>query len=885
MTTPVNSQNSALVNTEGQIPSGSKGTSLPDVEKLTRSQAAHAYMAAGIFVFPVDGKMPVKTASGQRARWSEQSTADTEAADQWAKGYWNPGGENSEHRKGLGIDCGKSGVVVVDVDRPDEVPPAWRGILRMAPFVSTDAADLRRGHYYFSQPEGGIGCPKAAWGEIKGIGGYVILPPSPHAAADQTWPDKQTPEKKYRSTARYLQVRHGRLSPLPALIADTFGEHRDARAAASADEIASFVEKCRGSSDQYLLGNIIKSFHTLTDRGEGRHPTMQACLVWAAKAAGGGLIPADLAHDSLESAFIQVKGDEAFPTEFEDMWEWAIGQATEEEVASFMTARAERQMGYEADRDAVPLDPYEEDMWGGLMLNMTEVAEDPEHTEDENAAPPPNDGPSRQRIEAGQLAPPSVPREAAKDIRSMYWLHEGKPTMRHWRGQWMQWTGAHWDEIDKNDLVALLYEFTGDAVYAKVTKEETKNVPWNPTKSKITNLEHALAALLNLNAKTETGAWIGGFDGSVHGTTVAVANGLLRVKDRRLAPHTPDFFNISSTPYDYVSGAECPQWLAFLEDIFEHDPGAAGVLQEWFGYVVSGRTDLQKMFQIIGPKRSGKGTIARILQAMVGEANCCGPQMSALTTDFGMTGFVKSTLAVIGDARLAGRGTGEIVERLLSVSGEDTVQINRKYKDPWQGRVPARIMLLSNITPNFGDDGGALPSRFISLTTVKDRSGKEDVTLEGRLLTELAGILNWALDGLDRLEKTNRFSGTAAGTEILEMQNEGASPTKEFGTEKCTMDESLKDENCWVTKTVLAAHFEAWTEQHGYGEEGKGMRTNIPAFSRKIKAAFPWVKVTNQKRRVNGVKVPVYVGIKLTDALTLLTPTITSPAYTQPDIE
>lgn len=884
MTTPVNSQNPAVVNTEAQVPSSHTGFSLPDISKMTRWQAGHAYMAAGVAVFPVDGKMPVKTSSGQRARWSEMSATDTAMADQWAKGYWNPAGESSEHRKGLGIDCGKSGIVVIDVDRPEEVPPAWRGILRMAPFVSTDSTDLRRGHYYFAQPEGGIGCPKAPWGEVKGIGGYVILPPSPHAAADREWPDKQTPEKKYRASARYLQVRAGLLHPLPELIANTFGEHRDAKAAASEGEIAAFVEKCRGAADQYLLGNIVRAFYAKTGDGEGRHPTMQACLVWAAKASAGGLIPADLAHDTLESAFIDVKGDEAFPTEFEDMWEWAIGQATEEEIAAFMTARAQRRMEYLAEHAEVTPEAPDEDLWAGIVDSLNMVIEDPEHMEDE---PTPERRQPATTEDGGLILPaPSKPYNVGEDLQTLYWMKDGKSTLRHWRGDWMMWNGACWKPVQIDDFNAMVYKRVVKSSYYLETKNDgPKLKPWDATKSKITNLEHALRALCNLPAGVEPGEWIGTADRSRVGNVIACANGLLRVKDRRMAAHDPDFFNFSALPFDYESQARCPQWEAFLTEVFAHDPQAIKTLQEWFGYVVSGRTDLHKMFQIIGPPRSGKGTIGRILEEIVGKGNYCGPTLDGMTKDFGLAALISSSLAIIGDARLDGRRSGEIVERLLSLSGGDTLNIGRKYKEDWKGKVPARIMLLSNEVPNFGDTAGALPKRWISIQTVKGHLGSEDTTLEERLKTELSGILNWALDGLDRINANNAFTEAESGIEIAAIQSEGASPYKEFGEEMCVVDESGTDTDCFTTKTELAAHFAAWSEQNGYGEEGSGMRMNIPAFTRRLKAAYPHVQTTNQKRRINGRLVPVYAGIKVKNPISLLTPTITPPSYVQHHME
>jgi putative DNA primase/helicase len=59
------------------------------------------------------------------------------------------------------------------------------------------------------------------------------------------------------------------------------------------------------------------------------------------------------------------------------------------------------------------------------------------------------------------------------------------------------------------------------------------------------------------------------------------------------------------------------------------------------------------------------------------------------------------------DARLGSRADNMIaVERLLSISGEDTITIDRKYRDPWTGRLPARFMILTNELPRFSDSSG-----------------------------------------------------------------------------------------------------------------------------------------------------------------------------------
>ena len=58
---------------------------------------------------------------------------------------------------------------------------------------------------------------------------------------------------------------------------------------------------------------------------------------------------------------------------------------------------------------------------------------------------------------------------------------------------------------------------------------------------------------------------------------------------------------------------------------------------------------------IVGPKRSGKGTLARVLSALVGQANVAGPTLSGLATQFGLSALINKPVAIIADARFSGR--------------------------------------------------------------------------------------------------------------------------------------------------------------------------------------------------------------------------------------
>jgi putative DNA primase/helicase len=331
---------------------------------------------------------------------------------------------------------------------------------------------------------------------------------------------------------------------------------------------------------------------------------------------------------------------------------------------------------------------------------------------------------------------------------------------------------------------------------------------------------------------------------------VACENGLLRIRDRALLPHGPGFFNIVAVPFAYDPNASAPTWEHFLRQIWPDDPETINALQEWFGYVLSGRTDQQKILLIKGPSRSGKGTIARVLKELVGRENLAGPTLAGLGSNFGLSSLLGKPLAVISDARLSGHDGGQVVERLLTISGEDTIDIDRKFRDPWTGKLPTRLMILTNELPSFGDSSGVIARRFVVLNMTVSWLGKEDTGLTDRLSEEMPGILNWALDGLARLEHKGRITEPRSSQESVVIMQDTASPTSAFVRERCTTGPA-----CTVPVDILWTAWREWAEDNGV--RGTGTKQ---MFGRNLQSVVPQIRRT-RPRDDYGRQVPIYTGI------------------------
>lgn len=421
-------------------------------------------------------------------------------------------------------------------------------------------------------------------------------------------------------------------------------------------------------------------------------------------------------------------------------------------------------------------------------------------------------------VDATDAVPsPKAPAEVARVVLAES-QRDSHYTLRRWRGSWMRWTGTHWTEQENDVVRSGLYRRLENAKYITNGKEgEPTLKPWTPNSSNIGHLTDAISAFTIVPETVDPGTWIDPDGGTIHGPAViACANGLIDARTHRLRPSTPAYFGTNAVPFNYQPNAREPrEWMRFLRTLWPAENGTdrdeITALQEWFGYVLSGRTDLQKMALIVGPPRCGKGTLARVLTAVVGAANVAAPTLSGLGQNFGLAPLIGKSVAVVGDARFRGKGQTDVVERLLSISGEDVMTVDRKNRDAWTGKIPARFMVLTNELPRFNDASGAIASRFIIFTMTESFLGREDTGLAGRLEAELPGILNWALEGLARITAGGRLTVPQASAEAMLALQELASPITAFTREAC--DEGV---DLTVEKATLYAAYKTWCQENGH---------------------------------------------------------------------
>jgi putative DNA primase/helicase len=415
-----------------------------------------------------------------------------------------------------------------------------------------------------------------------------------------------------------------------------------------------------------------------------------------------------------------------------------------------------------------------------------------------------------------------------------------------------EWQANRYVELEDNAVKKHLQAWLHDALRYVVNRGsgELELVDFQSNPSTVKAALESIKALVHLSATTPTPSWLDA--NPVRPSpceVVACRSLLLHLPTMRRLPATPLFFSTCALDFDPDPAAPSPSaWHAFLHQLFDGDIESHDLLQEWFGYTLTGDTSQQKMLLIVGPRRSGKGTIARVLARLVGTANVCGPTTSSLAGPFGLQPLIGKTLAIVSDARFHGENIATVVERLLCISGEDTLTIDRKNITSVTLKLPTRFMFLTNEFPRLTDSSGALAGRFVILRLTESYYGREDILLTDRLLAELPGILNWSIEGWRRLHERGHFVVPASVRDVVQEIEDLSSPVAAFVREQCVVGPGHR-----VPVDVLYDAWKGWCEI-----EGRQAVTTRQTFGRDLAAAVAGIS----RRRGTGMR-PFYEGISL----------------------
>lgn len=255
---------------------------------------------------------------------------------------------------------------------------------------------------------------------------------------------------------------------------------------------------------------------------------------------------------------------------------------------------------------------------------------------------------------------------------------------------------------------------------------------------------------------------------------VVVENGVLNIITKELTPFDSDKIFFNKLPVFYNKNKECPMIKKFFSDVLEDEQDVL-VIQEMFGDLLYNEYKWERCFMFLGDGRNGKSKLGDLIKRFLGTSSCCSVHPSSLEDpdSFTISHFFGKRANISLDINSTALKN---ISMIKSLSGRDIITAQRKFKTPLDFENKALLIFGANELPITYDTKNAFWERWILINfpftfvsesdyiTSKELNKinykKRDPSIIKKITTddELSGLLNYALEGLARLQEKGEYS-------------------------------------------------------------------------------------------------------------------------------
>jgi putative DNA primase/helicase len=349
---------------------------------------------------------------------------------------------------------------------------------------------------------------------------------------------------------------------------------------------------------------------------------------------------------------------------------------------------------------------------------------------------------------------------------------------------WYGWSGKYWKKIPNEKMLNLA---------TKVAREIVKEINSEPRRAgelqswaKRSQSKERLTAMIEL-AKGRLAVAADRFDRDP--LLLNCKNGTLDLRTGNIQQHNPNDLITVLIPLDYDTATECPTFMKFLGEVFEPHPGLISFLQRAVGYSLTGSVREECLFLLVGTHRNGKGTLTGTLSHLMGDY-ACTIDFASLMAKHNYTGPKDDVANMKGKRFVTAHENKEgarIAEDLIKwLTGGDKVRARMLYSNSYEFEPTWKLWLSVNHRPIVSATDLAIWTRLVVIPFDVSFMGREDKTLKQQLLTELPGILAWAVQGCMTYQRDGLNPPTCVQLSKEEYRK-GMNPLSEFIEDECIL--------------------------------------------------------------------------------------------------
>jgi|GEM_PF-610672 len=447
---------------------------------------------------------------------------------------------------------------------------------------------------------------------------------------------------------------------------------------------------------------------------------------------------------------------------------------------------------------------------------------------------------------------------------------------------WLEWAKSLGFSVDEatGDVTGLNHNIFAKHVLSEVTLLVTSDGRFHRYGgglwSEVSTLEMG-RMLHDMMEEVREDIWNAGWEGAVVGSLarkaefaevldqdrehINLANGMFNINTYELVAHDPSFRSSVQLPIALDSGAECSRFLRFLDEVFEGDEQRVMLVQEMLGYCLTPETRAHKSFILTGAGANGKSVLIDVLEALVGKENVSHVPLGELSKPFSRADIVGKLVNVSSENEVEGSKLN--TQYFKNLVAGDEVRVERKYEQGFSYRPICKLVFAVNKLPDSRDKSHGFYRRLVLIPFDRIFSGEDDDKhLLEKLLAELPGIFNFAVEGLRRLrEREFVFTEAQVVKEQLHDYKSEQNPVIPF------LEENIVEgrEEDRLFRSEIWKRFKIWCHVHGYNAYFSEVNRNRNKFWADLIAAAKelGIEIPKKPEKTGGER--YYKGLALTN--------------------